>query len=550
MKLIWPLILYHLHACSGEAAGAPLGKRARHGVLPRSAKATQAPALAGDTASDAAATARQGPSVAAAAAASAPNATHAGDGAAANVQRAASERAGGPVALPRKPRAKRKASSEAGTAREAASAAGSPAVLSATAKRRRPQAADPLEGGAREGFGGPRRAAGALVGKSVETPGIGGSSHGVAAGQEQRREGVACAGSKPGSRKARKKKAVAEKAQLVARPEEPGSVVGGAPPAPRPATQGPAADPAQRRAAGKSRQRGAEAGADGAGSTVFSDLGPPAAAAGAPPESAAAANPAEDPAPRSIAPLAPRAAAAHPLVHPRKPGKRNKFKPWAGASAAAPEALPHAATMSGAAAMQHAAQAGDGAAVSQHAATASGNAAKPSADGFAAAPADGAAARLPDAFKSNGVAAKAEGAHVKPDRKRRKVQGLAQPEFPGSETAGTEARPLPGTKMTAAGRSAADATGLQTPRQRDPGPTRGFAGLVDNAARSEQAAARKGGNPDPEPGHGLLGEMRARLAGGRFRWLNERLYTAPSAEALALMQAQPELFEQYHEVRS
>ncbi|KAK9846497.1 hypothetical protein WJX81_005330 [Elliptochloris bilobata] len=43
------------------------------------------------------------------------------------------------------------------------------------------------------------------------------------------------------------------------------------------------------------------------------------------------------------------------------------------------------------------------------------------------------------------------------------------------------------------------------------------------------------------------GGMRARLAGGRFRWLNERLYTAASGDAFALMQAQPELFEQYHE---
>lgn len=48
---------------------------------------------------------------------------------------------------------------------------------------------------------------------------------------------------------------------------------------------------------------------------------------------------------------------------------------------------------------------------------------------------------------------------------------------------------------------------------------------------------------------GLLGQMRARLAGGRFRWLNEQLYTAASGDAFALMQGQPELFQQYHEVR-
>lgn len=41
--------------------------------------------------------------------------------------------------------------------------------------------------------------------------------------------------------------------------------------------------------------------------------------------------------------------------------------------------------------------------------------------------------------------------------------------------------------------------------------------------------------------------MRARLSGGRFRWLNEALYTSGGAEALAMVQAQPELMDQYHE---
>ena len=41
--------------------------------------------------------------------------------------------------------------------------------------------------------------------------------------------------------------------------------------------------------------------------------------------------------------------------------------------------------------------------------------------------------------------------------------------------------------------------------------------------------------------------MRARLQGGRFRWLNEKLYTCGGGEALGLLQAEPELFEQYHE---
>ena len=48
---------------------------------------------------------------------------------------------------------------------------------------------------------------------------------------------------------------------------------------------------------------------------------------------------------------------------------------------------------------------------------------------------------------------------------------------------------------------------------------------------------------------GLLSKMRAKLAGSQFRWLNEQLYTCPGSEAFELMQEQPRLFAQYHEVR-
>lgn len=41
--------------------------------------------------------------------------------------------------------------------------------------------------------------------------------------------------------------------------------------------------------------------------------------------------------------------------------------------------------------------------------------------------------------------------------------------------------------------------------------------------------------------------MRQRLQGGRFRWLNETLYTTDGSEALRLMNDQPELMQQYHE---
>lgn len=41
-------------------------------------------------------------------------------------------------------------------------------------------------------------------------------------------------------------------------------------------------------------------------------------------------------------------------------------------------------------------------------------------------------------------------------------------------------------------------------------------------------------------------KMRAKLSGGQFRMLNERLYTTTGEEGLALVQDSPELFEAYH----
>ena len=47
----------------------------------------------------------------------------------------------------------------------------------------------------------------------------------------------------------------------------------------------------------------------------------------------------------------------------------------------------------------------------------------------------------------------------------------------------------------------------------------------------------------------LLEQMRSKLSGGRFRMLNEQLYTSEGEDAFNMMQGQPDLFEQYHEVR-
>lgn len=46
---------------------------------------------------------------------------------------------------------------------------------------------------------------------------------------------------------------------------------------------------------------------------------------------------------------------------------------------------------------------------------------------------------------------------------------------------------------------------------------------------------------------GLLDQMRQRLQGGQFRWLNEQLYTTGGDKALTLMRKNPELYDKYHE---
>lgn len=41
-------------------------------------------------------------------------------------------------------------------------------------------------------------------------------------------------------------------------------------------------------------------------------------------------------------------------------------------------------------------------------------------------------------------------------------------------------------------------------------------------------------------------KMMEKLAGSRFRWINEQLYTTTSEEAVKIMKAQPEMFDEYH----
>lgn len=45
----------------------------------------------------------------------------------------------------------------------------------------------------------------------------------------------------------------------------------------------------------------------------------------------------------------------------------------------------------------------------------------------------------------------------------------------------------------------------------------------------------------------LQQKMMEKLAGSRFRWINEQLYTTTSEEAMRIMKAQPEMFDEYHQ---
>ena len=76
------------------------------------------------------------------------------------------------------------------------------------------------------------------------------------------------------------------------------------------------------------------------------------------------------------------------------------------------------------------------------------------------------------------------------------------------------------------------------------------------AAEAAVASAIANGQPPPplppkkkkkNKKGGVLDQMRTKLQGGQFRWLNEQLYTSAGEKALELMNKSPELYEKYHE---
>lgn len=48
----------------------------------------------------------------------------------------------------------------------------------------------------------------------------------------------------------------------------------------------------------------------------------------------------------------------------------------------------------------------------------------------------------------------------------------------------------------------------------------------------------------------VLDRMRQRLTGGRFRWLNEQMYTSQGADSQRLLQQNPAFFDEYHQGES
>lgn len=65
----------------------------------------------------------------------------------------------------------------------------------------------------------------------------------------------------------------------------------------------------------------------------------------------------------------------------------------------------------------------------------------------------------------------------------------------------------------------------------------------ESASASRDARTRA---PAATASSAFMNKMRAKLSGGQFRMLNERLYTTTGDEGLALVKDSPELFEAYH----
>lgn len=68
----------------------------------------------------------------------------------------------------------------------------------------------------------------------------------------------------------------------------------------------------------------------------------------------------------------------------------------------------------------------------------------------------------------------------------------------------------------------------------------------ESEARRRRAAAATSAGAAAKSSSSFMNKMRAKLSGGQFRMLNEKLYTTTGDEGLDLVKNAPELFEAYH----
>ena len=104
---------------------------------------------------------------------------------------------------------------------------------------------------------------------------------------------------------------------------------------------------------------------------------------------------------------------------------------------------------------------------------------------------------------------------------------------------GIAAQAVPGEAKQAAASTAKPGAGAVKQKQPHAAPA------APSVPSSEPTDSRPAGKLKKK---GLLEQMRSKLFGGRFRMLNEQLYIREGQHAFHMMQGQPELYQQYHEV--
>lgn len=107
---------------------------------------------------------------------------------------------------------------------------------------------------------------------------------------------------------------------------------------------------------------------------------------------------------------------------------------------------------------------------------------------------------------------------------------------------GKKASSKGGKKVSAKGKKPAAGKGKQQQRASEPQQQQN---KPRNNSNSKQGKKLSGGNGKSKLGglSNLQEEMRKRLDGGKFRMLNEQLYTTTGDKAFSTFQSEPELFD-------